>query len=124
EVKTGDLGKEYEDGEVICEQGEQGNCMYVIQGGQVAIEHTDGDQKATLATLGKRDFFGEMAVFEKEPRSATARAVGRARVLPVDKRTLLRRVQEDPSFAFRLIQEMSGRIRNLNQKVTQLEDTE
>ncbi len=70
--------------------------------------------------LGEGDFFGEMALFEREARSATVRALGEVRVLTVDKRTLLRRINEDPSLAFRIVQKMSGRIRELNTEVVRL----
>lgn len=55
-----------------------------------------------------------MALFDREVRSATVRAVGEVRVLSVDKRTFLRRVHEDPSLAFRILQKMSQRVRELS----------
>ncbi len=67
--------------------------------------------------LAPGDFFGEMAIFEKEVRSATVRAIGEARVLKVDKKTLLRRIKEDPLLAVNILQAMSGRIRGLNAEV-------
>ena len=110
----GALGKLYSDGEVIVRQGAIGDCMYVVQSGQVeVIQATNlGDQH--LAYLETGDFFGEMAVFEKETRSATVRASGEARALKVDKKTLLRRIKEDPLLAVNLLQTMSHRIRDLN----------
>jgi CRP-like cAMP-binding protein len=55
-------------------------------------------------------------------RSATVRAVGEARILTVDRRTFLRRVQEDPSLAFNILRTMSGRIRELTEKLAQHEE--
>ena len=63
-----------------------------------------------------------MAIFEREVRSATVRAVGEARILTVDRRTFLRRVQEDPSLAFNILRTMSGRIRELTEKLAQHEE--
>ena len=113
-MKKGGLGKEYGDGDVIVREGEKGDCMYVVQSGRVeVIQATDmGEQH--LAFLETGDFFGEMAVFEKETRSATVRASGEARALKVDKKTLLRRIKEDPLLAVNLLQTMSHRIRDLN----------
>ncbi|MGB6122025.1 MAG: cyclic nucleotide-binding domain-containing protein, partial [Bacteroidota bacterium] len=71
-----------------------------------------------LAIREEGDFFGEMAVFEREKRMATVRAMGTVRVLTVDKKNLLRRFQEDPSLAFRIVETMSHRIRELSEKVT------
>jgi CRP-like cAMP-binding protein len=53
-------------------------------------------------------------------RSATVKALGRARILTVDRKGFLRRVQEDPSLAFRVLQTMSGRIRELTDEVARL----
>lgn len=112
-----DLGTVYRDGEAICHEGEAGTCMFVIQAGEVeVVRGTDGD-RARLALLGAGDFFGEMALFGGDPRSATVRAVGEARVLTVDKRMLLRRIHEDPTLAMRILDVLSARIRRLNEQV-------
>ncbi len=119
-MRQGVLGKDYGDGETIVRQGEVGDCMYVVQAGQVeVVQDTDDGGEQRLAVLEIGDFFGEMAVFEREVRSATVRAVGEARVLKVDKRTLLRRIKEDPLLAVNLLQTMSGRIRELNAGLAQ-----
>lgn len=113
------LGRLYQDGEVIFRQGETGNCMYVVQDGTVEAVAETGGEEVVLRTLRKNDFFGEMALFEKEVRSATVRALVDARVLKVDKKTLLRRIKEDPLLAVNLLQTMSGRIRELNAGLAQ-----
>lgn len=114
------LGKKYRDGEAIIRQGEPGDCMYVIQGGQVEVLLDKEGKEIRLAVLGEGDVFGEMAIFDREVRSATVRALGEVRVLTVDKRTFLRRVHEDPSFAFRILQRMSQRIRALDAELFKL----
>ena len=114
------LGKVYGDRQVIVRQGETGDCMYAIQKGRVeVVRETDGGE-VRVATLDEGDIFGEMAIFEKEVRSATVRALGEARVLSIDKRTFLRRVQEDPSLAFNLALMLCKRIRRLNAELTSL----
>lgn len=113
----GALGKLYKDGQDIITQGEVGDCMYVVQSGRVEVLLTSGAHEQHLVFLDAGDFFGEMAVFEKEKRSATVRAAGEARVLKVDKKTLLRRIKEDPLLAVNLLQTMSHRIRNLNREL-------
>jgi len=122
-MESGDLGKVYQAGETIVRQGEPGQCMYVIQSGQVVVVQQKGDSEIPLAVLSKGDFFGEMALFEREVRSATVRALNDSRVLTVDKRTFLRRIQEDPSMAFRIVEGMSRRIRELNQEITRVKAT-
>jgi CRP-like cAMP-binding protein len=116
-METGALGKVYRDGEVIVRQGESGDCMYVIQSGRAEVFQVKGGREIRLAVLGKEDVFGEMAIFEKETRSATVRALGDARVLTIDKKTFLRRIHEDPSLAFRILQKMSHRIREMDDEL-------
>lgn len=119
-MNKGDLGKTYIGGEVIIRQGDPGDCMYVIQEGKAEVIREHNGKEVRLAVLGKEDFFGEMAIFDHEVRSATVRAVGEVRSLTIDKRTFLRRIAEDPSLAFRIVEKMSHRIRELNNELTQL----
>ena len=115
------LGKVYDSGQIIVRQGDTGDCMYVIQQGKVEVVREDVSGEIRLAVLEEGDLFGEMAVFEKEVRSATVRALGEARILTIDKKTFLRRVQEDPSLAFNILRRMSQRIRNLNDRLAKAE---
>jgi len=120
-METGALGKTYRDGEVIVHQGEAGDCMFVIQAGEVEVfRENDKQREIRLALLHEKDFFGEMALFDRERRSATVRAHGEARVLTVDRKSFLRRVHEDPSLAFRVVEQMSHRIRELDAELTRL----
>ena len=117
-MRSGDLGTVYSSGEVIVKEGDVGACMYVIQQGEVEVVSGQDGNLQRLALLGEGDFFGEMALYGGEERSATVRAVGDARVLKVDKRTLLRRIQEDPLLALNILEALSDRIRRLNERVT------
>ncbi len=113
-MAKGDLGKRYQDGENLCREGDPGEHMFVIQQGQVEVIVRHDGRETSLAVLGPGSIIGEMAIFEREPRSATVRARGEVLALTVDKKNLLRRVAEDPTLAFRLIQTLSGRVRELN----------
>ena len=116
--RRGELGKIFSNGEVIVQQGDVGEEMYVVQAGKVEVVLESSGQHERVAVLGPRDFFGEMALFDKEVRSATVRALGEARVLTIDKRTLLKRISEDPLLAFNMLKSMSARVRELNQQVS------
>ena len=116
---TAALGKLYEDGEVIIRQGEAGDCMFVIQEGQVEVLHERDGRQTRLRIVGEGEFVGEMAIFERDVRSATVRALGQVRVLTIDKKNLLRQINEDPSMAFRLVQVMSRRIREMSAELAQ-----
>jgi CRP-like cAMP-binding protein len=114
------LGKSYQDGELIVKQGESGDCMYVIQEGEVEVFVTRDGRDVPLATRRRGEFFGEMAIFERETRSASVRARGPVRALTVDRRQLLSRIEEDPALAMRMIQSMSHRIRDLSGELARL----
>jgi len=119
-MKSGKLGKVYEKDEVIVQQGETDDCMYEILEGKVEVLQEREGKEVRLAVLEKGEFFGEMAIFEKEVRSATVRAMGEVRALTIDKRTLLRRISEDPTIAFRIMERMSHRIRELDNEIVRL----
>lgn len=115
------LGNVYSNGEVIIAEGDVGDCMYVIQSGRVEAVTGSGPAERRIAVLDGGDFFGEMALFDKEVRSATVRALGEARVLTIDKRALLRRMNEDPLLALNLLKTMSRRVRALNDRLAAME---
>ena len=118
------LGNEFEDGEIIIRQGDVGDCMFVIQEGEAeVIAHKDGHD-VVLAVRGAGDMVGEMAIFEKQVRYADVRAKGRVRVLTVDKKNFLRRINEDPSLAYRLVQTLSRRLRELSEEVAVLKGSD
>jgi CRP/FNR family transcriptional regulator, cyclic AMP receptor protein len=119
-MESGALGKLYHDGEAIVREGETGDCMYVVQAGQVEVLQGNENKEVRLAVLNEGDFFGEMAIFEREVRSATVRAINEVRVLTVEKKNFLRRIQEDPSLAYHIVQTMSHRIRELNTELVRI----
>ena len=120
-MSAGDLGEAFANGELIISEGEVGTCMYVVQDGEVEVFVGSGDDEIHLNVLKPGAFFGEMAVFDRDVRSASVRALGPARVLTVDKKNLMRRVHEDPALAFRLVETMSRRIRRQNGMIIELE---
>jgi len=114
------LGKLYRAGEPVVRQGEKGSQMFVLQRGRVEVIREGDGGEIRLGLLGPGDVFGEMAIFEHEVRSATIRALEDSRVLTVDRRTFLRRVQEDPSLAFHILRSLSHRVRELDGEVARL----
>ncbi len=121
---SGALGKVYEDREIIVQQGEVGDCMYIIQDGLVEVVVEEDGQEIHIAFRGEGEFFGEMAIFEREVRMATVRALGKARVLTIDEKNFLRRIHEDPSLAYRMVRTMSQRIRALATRIAASEAAE
>jgi CRP/FNR family cyclic AMP-dependent transcriptional regulator len=116
-MKSKKLGKLYKDGEIIIKQGDRGNCLYVIQEGRVDVIHESSERDIKVAELGEPDFFGEMGLFEDDVRSCTVRAAGEARILTIDKRNFFKSINRDPSLAYRLLEKMSSRLREANEKI-------
>lgn len=119
-METGALGKLYKDGELIVCEGEEGDCMFVIQEGQVEVYVEKGGKEISLGVHSAGNFFGEMALFDRDVRSASVRALGEARILTIDRKNFMRRIHEDPALAFRIVETMSRRIRDLVAEVARL----
>jgi hypothetical protein len=95
--------------------------MYIIQEGEVEIVFTGGDGAAvTLSILGRGDFFGEMAVLEGAPRTATARSRGGCRVLPLSGALFVEMLQRDSETTLRIMRKLCARIRELQGRLNRL----
>lgn len=103
-------------GQVLFKKGDRGDQLYIIKSGQVAI----GDGNHVFETLSVGGILGEMALVDEQPRSATARALTQAEVIPIDQRRFLFLVQQTPFFAIRVMQVMCARLRTMNERVTSL----
>lgn len=119
-VSAGAFGRLYEDGEIIVRRGEPGDALYVVQDGIVEIVVDDGATEVVLRSAGRNEILGEMASFGGRLRSATMRAKGPSRVLTLDKRNFMRRMSEDPSLAFGMMETMARRVRELSDEVVKL----
>lgn len=107
----------FADGEIIFTEGDSSSEMFVVRSGKVEILKNVGGHAMQLATLDRGSFFGEMSLLEGLPRSATAKAVGKVQLLVLRPGSLLLQIRRDPTFAFELLQQLSGRIRDLNDKL-------
>src|SRR3972149_3839754 len=97
-------------------------CLYkekTMNGGELGRVCADGD--ITIATLERGEIIGEMSLFDKLPRSATAIACGEARLLSIDKKKLFSNISRDPTLVFRILETMSQRIRKLNENLAEVE---
>ena len=104
------FGRDFRAGEVLFREGEVGEEMYVIQSGLVAITKRTGEVERPLATLGRGEFLGEMAILNGKPRTATATVVEDARCLVFDGATLETMITKNPEIALRLIKKLSTRL--------------
>ena len=102
----------FDQGAVIFRENEQGSEMFIIIQGMVEIRKSTGPSSSKiLTTLQKGDMFGEMAIIEKQPRSATAVAVQPTRVLVLNDRLYDSMLGSNPDFARKMNRVLSERIR-------------
>lgn len=101
-----------DDGKSIVREGEFEDSMYFIVRGAVRIERGGH----LVAELGPRDFFGEMAVFDGETRSATVTAVGRLELLRLSRNDLFEVMEDQPAIGIGICQILVRRLRNLLQE--------
>lgn len=97
----------YDAGETIFREGDEGHCMYVVQAGEVDVLLGD----ALLETIGPGGVFGEMALIDKSPRSATAVARSDARLVALDETKFMQHVHRTPFFALQVMRIMTERLR-------------
>ena len=114
------LGKTYSPGETIIAEGEVGDCMFVIQEGEAEVLRDEDGVETVVDTMRAGDIFGEMAILEHTVRSSTVRALSAVRALTIDRRTFIRRIEEDPSLAMNVLDVMCRRVRQLDTTIAHL----
>ena len=105
-------------GDVLFREGEVGDFAYQITSGEIEICKFTGDEYVTLSKLKKGDLFGEMALIDRQPRSAMARATKETIVKEIDQNALLNYLKNSPQTAFNMMQQLAGYARNANAKLT------
>jgi CRP-like cAMP-binding protein len=109
---------EYLKGEVIVREGEPGDELYLLVEGAVDVVKDAGTPaEARVNTLGAGGYFGEMAVLDGSPRSATVLAASDARVLVLAGARLRELVHEMPDLAFDLLRVLAERIRRAEERL-------
>ncbi len=104
--------KVYNKSEVIFEENSLGNEMYVIHSGKVKLTTSAPGSELVLGILGPGEFFGEMALVDDAPRSATATAVeDNTRLVVLDQSKFLYLVSQQPPFALTIMHGLCQRIR-------------
>jgi CRP/FNR family cyclic AMP-dependent transcriptional regulator len=104
------FGRVFPAGEVLFREGDKGEVMFVIQSGLVRIsKHIQGTDR-TLATFGRGEFLGEMAILNEKPRTATATVVEDTKALVIDAKTLEAMISKSHEIAIRLIKKLSLRL--------------
>lgn len=107
---------ELADGAELFHTGQPGEAMYVVKRGEIELYIKDhAGQKITLTTAGPGRMFGEMALLDHGPRTATARAVGACELLVLDRQSLLTLFQTNPKSALSLLAALSHMTRKADE---------
>ncbi len=111
------FNREYKAGDVIMEEGQTGNGMYMITEGKVEVLKGDLASPQRVAELGKGEVFGEMALLDELPRSASVRALEDTTCIGIDRFLFISQLQKDPAVAITMIQVLAERLREANENL-------
>ncbi len=109
---------EYLPGEIICREGEPGNELFVVMNGSVRIVKKHGEPgESLLTTYRAGGYFGEMAIFGGERRTATGKAEETSQVLSIDGRSLKELILQMPEISFEIFRELTQRVRRAEERI-------
>jgi CRP-like cAMP-binding protein len=112
--------KHFDAGTVLFEEGDEGEELYIIRAGKVAIKKRVPHGEITLAVLEKGDFFGEMAMLEHIPRTAGAEMVDDGKLVVIDSGTFGDMIKANPEVAVRMLRKYSLRLRETTKQIEEL----
>ncbi len=113
-------GTAYAAGTILFREGEYGDRVFIIHSGKVKIVKKVRAADKTLAILGKGDFFGEMAVLDSKPRSATAEVLEDSIILVLDDRTFEKFLLANSAASLQLIKKLVHRLRDADDQIETL----
>jgi len=113
--------RSYAKGAIIVNEGDEGNSLFVIQSGSVkAFLSDENGKEVVLSTQGAGEYFGDLALFDDSPRSASVMALEPCKVMIITKSQLRDAINEDPEIGFSLLQGLAVRVRVLTENVCTL----
>jgi CRP/FNR family transcriptional regulator, cyclic AMP receptor protein len=111
------LAREFSVGTVLFEEGQPGDDMYIVVSGEIELRRQVGETERVLAVLPAGEFFGEMAILNGRPRSATAVVRAAARLFVIDGTTFEAMLRARPEIALRIIRSLATRLDSANHHV-------
>lgn len=110
-----------EKGELIVKQGDAADSIYVMVSGKAKVFMSNEQQREViLNTIGPGDFFGELPMFDFEPRSASVAALEQCYVQSLSYKALQRSMEKSPEISRRLMLTMAGRLRHADRQIATL----
>jgi CRP/FNR family transcriptional regulator, cyclic AMP receptor protein len=105
---------EYPAGRAVLMEDAWGNAVYFVESGWVKVRRHVGENVATLAILGRGDFFGEMAVLDESPRSTDVVALSSVKLLSISAQRFIQTLFKDSQLHHRMLQLLVRRLRQTN----------
>ncbi len=102
---------QYQPGELVFREGDNGFAMYIIWSGRVAVIKGDLDSPTLLGHRGAGEIIGEMALLENEPRSASVVALENVRLLGITRKDFETLLSKDPALGLSILSMLSARLR-------------
>lgn len=118
EIATVAVARRFQAGAVVFREGDGGDTCYIVRSGlaRAIRQHPDG-RSITLSHFGAGDIFGELAMFDDEPRSATVDVIEDAEVIGIPGRDMQRLMREHPEIAVKLNAALAQRLRATNERL-------
>ncbi len=111
------FGRTYEDDDIIVCEYEKGTEAYFVLSGKVKLTRFTGDKEIIVDFLSDGSFFGEMAILEEAPRTASAFAVGKVETLVFDKNNFETLLRSNPNLGYALLEIIALRIKNARRRL-------
>ena len=114
------ISEKFSAGQVIFEEGQIGDCAYIIESGRVQVYIDNNGEELPLKIFGVGEIFGEMAVIDAQARSASAKALTDCELVVVSSSQISERINESDPIVKLLISILLQRMRNVNQQTKTL----
>jgi CRP-like cAMP-binding protein len=111
------LVKTFKAGTALFHENDRSRELYIIQSGNIKIYKMNGNREIEIVVLGKGAVFGEMALIDGKPRSASARAVNDCSVVIIDSESFNQKIAGVPSWFMSIIRMASSKIRQANERL-------
>jgi CRP-like cAMP-binding protein len=110
---------EFAPGETLCRQGEPGDSAYIVLDGRADVVVETRDGPVTVASIGRNDIVGEIAILCDVPRTATVQATTPLSALRVSKEAFFKLVEQFPQIAIEIMGELASRLHQTTQRLTE-----
>ena len=112
----------FDTGQMLCREGDFGDTAYVIIQGSADVCVRAGESEVTVATLGRNDVVGDMAILCDMPRTATVRAATRCETLVIGKSQLMGLLRSFPDMSIAMMRVLAGRLERTNRALAQVQN--